>query len=86
MKEGDAIKAIDDRPVKEPADLTAILQTKAAGDKVRVAFKRDGKERAVDVVLGRAKAPPAKSESAQKAARLNQQLQAEMAKKDYEAA
>ena len=74
LREGDVIAAIDDRPIKEQADLAAVMGTKAAGDKVRVAFKRDGKERAVDVVLGRAQAPAGQSESSQKAARLNQQL------------
>ena len=45
LREGDVIAAIDDRPIKEQADLAAVMGTKAAGDKVRVAFKRDGKER-----------------------------------------
>ena len=51
LQPGDAIVRIDDQPIKQRADVVAIVSKKAAGDKIRVTFVRDGKEQAVDVVL-----------------------------------
>ena len=54
LKPGDTIVRLADRPVKEREDFAAVLANKAAGDKVRVTFLRDGKEQTVEVTLGQA--------------------------------
>ena len=48
MQPGDAIVAIDGRPIKQTAELGAIVATKSAGDKVRVTFIRDGREQTAE--------------------------------------
>jgi S1-C subfamily serine protease len=50
---GDLIIEIDGRPINNPNDIAAVLQTKKPGDKVRVKLLRDGKERVVTVTLGK---------------------------------
>jgi hypothetical protein len=61
LKPDDAIVRIDDQPIKQRADLVAILSKKAAGDKIRVTFTRDNKQQTVDVVLAE---PPADADIA----------------------
>ena len=51
LQVGDAVVAIDDQPIDGSRKVVAILAAKAAGDKVRVAFVRDGKKQVVDLVL-----------------------------------
>ena len=51
LQPGDAIVAIDGQPIKQTAELTAIVATKSAGDKVRVTYVRDGREQTAEVTL-----------------------------------
>ena len=43
--------ALDDVKLKRYADLTRFMSQHAAGDKVRLAFRRGGKEQTIDVTL-----------------------------------
>ena len=54
LKPGDTIVRLEDHPVKQREDFAAVLASKAAGDKIRVTFLRDGKEQTVEVTLGQA--------------------------------
>lgn len=51
LREGDAIVRVHGAPVENLKDLSRVLGSLAAGQAVSVVFVRDGKERAVDVVL-----------------------------------
>ena len=51
LQPGDAIVRVDDQPIKQRADVAAIVSHKAPGDKVRLTFVRDGKENTVEVAL-----------------------------------
>lgn len=51
LKPGDIITAIDGQVVEDRADLSAAIQSKAPGTKVKVTFQRDGKEQTVEVTL-----------------------------------
>lgn len=53
LKAGDAIVAIDGRPVKNPRDLARLVAGFDPGTKVKLTVARDGKERQVEVELGR---------------------------------
>lgn len=53
LKPGDAIVAVDGRPVKNPRDLARLVAGFDPGSKVKLTVSRDGKERQVDVELGR---------------------------------
>ncbi|HEX2315020.1 MAG TPA: trypsin-like peptidase domain-containing protein [Thermomonospora sp.] len=51
LRPGDVITAIDGKPIEDRVDLSAAIQSKAPGTKIRVTFQRGGKEQTVDVVL-----------------------------------
>lgn len=53
LKPGDAIVALDGRPVKNPRDLSRLVAGFEPGSKVKLTVSRDGKERLVEVELGR---------------------------------
>lgn len=53
LKAGDAIVAVDGRPVKNPRDLARLVAGFDPGTKVKLTVSRDGKERALEVELGR---------------------------------
>jgi S1-C subfamily serine protease len=51
LKEGDEIFAVENRRVRDFSDLTIAIFGRQAGEKLRLACNRDGKELNVDVVL-----------------------------------
>ena len=51
LKANDIIKSVDGIKINEFADLSGYLATKRPGEKVSVVFRRDGKEKKVDVRL-----------------------------------
>ena len=51
LKPGDVITAADDKPLSKIDDLSHALGRHKAGDKVRIAYSRDGKQSVVDVRL-----------------------------------
>ncbi len=51
LREKDEMLALDDVKLKRHADLTRFLSQHAAGDKVRLSFRRGGKEQTIDVTL-----------------------------------
>jgi S1-C subfamily serine protease len=51
LREGDEMLALDDVKLKRHADLTRFLSQHAAGDKVRLSFRRGVKEQTIDVTL-----------------------------------
>ncbi|MGK5555485.1 trypsin-like peptidase domain-containing protein [Actinomadura kijaniata] len=54
LKPGDVITKLGDRPVEDPADLSAQIRSRAPGDKLKVTYIRDGKETTVEVTLAAA--------------------------------
>ena len=58
LQVGDAIIRIDDRPIKQTPELTALVRAKFAGDKIRLVFVRGGKEQAVEATLGQSPQQP----------------------------
>ena len=58
LQVGDAIVRIDDRPIKQTPELTALVRAKFAGDKIRLVFVRGGKEQAVEATLGQSPQQP----------------------------
>ncbi len=52
LKAGDLILKVDDEPIKNTIDLSRTISSYPPGERVRVAFVRDGKERALTVTLG----------------------------------
>ena len=92
LKAGDAIVRIDGQPIKERTDVAAIMSQKAAGDKVRLTFVRDGKEQVAEVMLGEAPAAGNNAAAAalprcwrtlQKYRALQQELSKAVADKDF---
>ena len=53
LKPGDAILAVDGRPVKNSRDLARLVAAYEPGAKVKLAVVRDAKERTIEVELGR---------------------------------
>lgn len=51
LQKGDIITALDDKEVKGFADLTAYINTKRPNDIIQVTILRDGKQKAIPVVL-----------------------------------
>jgi S1-C subfamily serine protease len=51
LEANDIIKSVDGIKINEFADLSGYLATKRPGEKVSVVFRRDGKEKKVDVRL-----------------------------------
>ena len=51
LKEGDVIVRIIAAPVKSLKDLSEILKTLKAGERISITFMRDGKEMKVETVV-----------------------------------
>ena len=52
LKSGDLIIQIDNRLVTAPSDISAVVEQKSAGDRVRVSIIRSGQRLAFDITLG----------------------------------
>jgi len=52
LREGDTIVEIADQPVREPDDVSAVVNARRPGDEVRVVAERDGERRTLTVTLG----------------------------------
>ncbi len=57
LKEGDIIIRVDETKVETPDQLSEVIQKRKPGDKITVAFLRDGKEQKVTAELGKWKGP-----------------------------
>ncbi|MEV0317567.1 S1C family serine protease [Streptomyces sp. NPDC050658] len=55
LKPGDVITKLDDTVIDSGPTLIGQIWTHKPGDKVKITFERDGKERTVDVILGERK-------------------------------
>ena len=58
LREGDVIIALGDDAVRSPEDLVRAVGARSPGDRVRVAYRRDGEECSTEVVLGERPARP----------------------------
>ena len=52
LREGDTIVVIADQPVREPDDVSAVINARRPGDEVRVVVERGGERRTLTVTLG----------------------------------
>ncbi|GAA4240911.1 hypothetical protein GCM10022254_67600 [Actinomadura meridiana] len=52
LKPGDVITAVDSRPIEDATDLIAQIRSRAPGDRIKVTYRRGGRESTVDVILG----------------------------------
>jgi S1-C subfamily serine protease len=52
VRDGDRIVEIDGRPVREPDDVSAVVNSHRAGDEVRLTVERGGERRTLTVTLG----------------------------------
>ena len=52
LREGDTIVEIADQAVREPDDVSAVINARRPGDKLRVVVERDGERRTLTVTLG----------------------------------
>jgi S1-C subfamily serine protease len=52
LREGDTIVEIADQPVREPDDVSAVVNARRPGDEVRVVVERSGERRTLTVTLG----------------------------------
>jgi S1-C subfamily serine protease len=52
LREGDVIVEIADRPVREPDDVSALVNARRPGDEVRLIVEREGERRTLTVTLG----------------------------------
>jgi S1-C subfamily serine protease len=52
LREGDTIVEIADQPVREPDDVSAVVNARRPGDEVRVVVERGGERRTLTVTLG----------------------------------
>lgn len=57
LKEGDIITAVDGKKIDAPDELSAAIKDKNPGDKVSIAYKRDGKSYTSQATLTKWKAP-----------------------------
>ncbi|MGJ7033506.1 PDZ domain-containing protein [Niabella hirudinis] len=57
LKEGDIITAVDGKKIDAPDELSAAIKDKNPGDKVSIAYKRDGKSYTSQAILTKWKAP-----------------------------
>jgi putative serine protease PepD len=55
LKPGDVLTTADGKTLNAPEDLLLVVTSHAPGDKIKVTFKRGGKEQTVDVTLGAGK-------------------------------
>jgi S1-C subfamily serine protease len=53
LRQGDTIVEIADRPVREPDDVSAVVNARRPGDEVRVVVERSGERRTLTVTLGK---------------------------------
>jgi hypothetical protein len=51
LKPADEIVAVEGRPIRDFGDLTIAVYARRPGDKLKVAFRRDGRQHTVEVVL-----------------------------------
>jgi serine protease Do len=58
LKKGDVIVKVNDEKIESPEDLSETIHQFKPGDKVKVGFKRDGKEQTVSVQLDKSKGEP----------------------------
>ena len=52
LRESDRIVEINDQPVRDPDDISAVVNARRPGDKVRVVIERGGERRTLTVTLG----------------------------------
>jgi S1-C subfamily serine protease len=52
VRPGDTIVEIADQPVRDPDDVSAVINSRRPGDEVRVVVERDGERRTLTVTLG----------------------------------
>jgi putative serine protease PepD len=52
LRSGDTIVEIADRPVREPDDISAVVNSRRPGDELRVVVERSGERRTLTVTLG----------------------------------
>jgi S1-C subfamily serine protease len=52
LRNGDVIVEIADQPVREPDDVSGVVNARRPGDEVRVVVERDGERRTLTVTLG----------------------------------
>jgi S1-C subfamily serine protease len=52
LRDGDTIVEIADQPVREPDDVSAVVNSRRPGDEVRVVVERGGERRTLTVTLG----------------------------------
>jgi S1-C subfamily serine protease len=52
LREGDVIVEISDRPVRDPDDVSSVVNSRRPGDEVRVVVERSGERRTLTVTLG----------------------------------
>jgi S1-C subfamily serine protease len=52
LREGDTIVEINDQPVRDPDDVSAVVNARRPGDEVRVVVERGGERRTLTVTLG----------------------------------
>jgi putative serine protease PepD len=52
LREGDVIVEINDQPVRDPDDVSGVVNSRRPGDDVRVVVERDGERRTLTVTLG----------------------------------
>jgi S1-C subfamily serine protease len=52
LREGDTIVEINDQPVRDPDDVSAVVNSRRPGDDVRIVVERDGERRTLTVTLG----------------------------------
>ena len=67
LQVGDAIFGVDGQPIKQPADIAAIVSHKSAGDKVSLTITRGEKQQTVVVILVQSQQQPALSPQQQAA-------------------
>ncbi len=52
VREGDVVVEINDQPVRDPDDISAVVNSRRPGDDVRIVVERSGERRTLTVTLG----------------------------------
>ncbi|WUH97325.1 trypsin-like peptidase domain-containing protein [Spirillospora sp. NBC_00431] len=52
LKAGDVITSVDGKPIEDATDLIAQIRSRAPGDRIKVTYRRGGRESTVEVTLG----------------------------------
>jgi S1-C subfamily serine protease len=52
LREGDVIVEISDQPVRDPDDISAVVNARRPGDDVQIVVERSGERRTLTVTLG----------------------------------